>query len=221
MTANWCPVARAERNQLCLGVWGTVGSTGRWPEVVNMWELDGWDGLVANFEHEFEHAALQDPSLAEWWAVAASLRRGGVDRVVVPEPWTRSIEELIADDVRGAVYAHELISLPAGAAPEFLAAVRDTAVGAHAELGVELVGAYRVTGVNDSEAIVIWALPSWDTWASLGQAWLSAGPLDIWRATTRGLQADWRRSLMVDAPLSPLRIGRQPDVEDRIPLDQL
>ena len=46
MTANWCPVAREERNQLCFGVWGTVGSTGRWPEVVNMWELDGWDGLV-------------------------------------------------------------------------------------------------------------------------------------------------------------------------------
>jgi hypothetical protein len=94
-------------------------------------------------------------------------------------------------------------------------------VAAHAELDVELVGAYRVTGVNDSEAIVIWALPSWDTWARLEQAWLGAGPLDIWRATTRGLQADWRRSLMVDAPLSPLRIGRQPDVDDRIPLDQL
>ena len=31
MTANWCPQARVERNQLCLGVWGTVGSTGRWP----------------------------------------------------------------------------------------------------------------------------------------------------------------------------------------------
>ena len=27
MTANWCPVARAERNQLCLGVWATLGST--------------------------------------------------------------------------------------------------------------------------------------------------------------------------------------------------
>ncbi|HEX8803185.1 MAG TPA: hypothetical protein VF743_03295, partial [Acidimicrobiales bacterium] len=78
MTANWCPVARAERDQLCLGVWATVGSTGRWPQVVNMWELDGWDGLVANFEHELVGAGAQDPSLAEWWAVAASLRRGGV-----------------------------------------------------------------------------------------------------------------------------------------------
>ena len=74
---------------------------GAWPEVVNMWELDGWDGLVANFDHELAGAGAQDPSLAEWWAVAASLRRGGVDRIVVPEPWTRPIDELVADGVRG------------------------------------------------------------------------------------------------------------------------
>ena len=46
MTANWVPVAIEQRNQRCFGVWGTVGSTGRWPEVINMWELDGWDGLA-------------------------------------------------------------------------------------------------------------------------------------------------------------------------------
>ena len=61
MTANWCPTARAERNQHCYGVWGTVGSTGRWPEVVNMWELDGWDGLAANFDHELSHARPAGP----------------------------------------------------------------------------------------------------------------------------------------------------------------
>ena len=88
MTANWCPVAREERNQLCFGVWATVGSTGRWPEVVNLWELDGWDGLVGNFEHEFAGGRDQDPSLAEWWAVAADLRRGGLDRIVVPAAWS-------------------------------------------------------------------------------------------------------------------------------------
>jgi hypothetical protein len=31
MTANWSPIAREERNQLCYGVWGVVGTTGRWP----------------------------------------------------------------------------------------------------------------------------------------------------------------------------------------------
>jgi len=225
MTANWCPVARVERKQLCLGVWGTVGSTGRWPEVINMWELDGWDGLVANFAHEITGIGHQDPSLADWWAVAASLRRGGVDRIVVPESWTRPVDELIADGVRGEVYAHELVSVPAGGAPDYLSAVRHQAVAAHAELGLELVGAYRVTGVNDSEAIVVWAIPDWATWAAVEQAWLAAaagdGPLGGWRATTKALGADWRRNLMVDSPLSPLRIGRQPEETDRIPLDEL
>ncbi len=114
MTANWCPTTRAERNQDCYGVWGTVGSTGRWPEVVNMWELDGWDGLAANFDHELSHAGLQDPSLAEWWGVAASLRSGGVDRIVVPAPWAPPIAELLASGAGGRVYAHEIVSVRAG-----------------------------------------------------------------------------------------------------------
>jgi hypothetical protein len=211
MTANWCPVAREERDQLCFGVWGTVGSTGRWPEVVNLWEHDGWDGLAANFSHELSHDSLQDPSLAEWWAAAATLRRGGVDRIVVPEPWTHPIDELVAAGVRGELYAHELVTVPPGRAAEYLVAVADVAVAAHAELGVTNVGAFRVAMVNDTECVVIWAIPSWAAWAGYEQAWLAdGGPLDDWRRTTIGLGADWRRSLLVDAPLAPLRTGRQP-----------
>jgi hypothetical protein len=228
MTANWVPVALEERNQRCFGVWGTVGSTGRWPEVVNMWELDGWDGLVANFRHELGHATLQDPALADWWAVAASLRRGGVDRVLVAEPGSRSIDDLVAAGVRGELYSHELVQLPPGGAPEFLAAFAEEAVPAHRALGLDLVGAFRVAMVNDSEAVVIWAIPGWDAWAEVEQAWLAAGspaggggPLAAWRARALTLGADWRRSLLVDAPLAPLRIGRQPEVGDRLPLDQI
>ena len=116
MTANWCPVGRAERNQNCFGVWATVGSTGAWPQVVNLWELDGWNGLAANFEHELVGGGAQDPSLAEWWSVAAELRRGGFDRIVVPEPWSPTIDELTAAGVQGAVYAHELVRVPVGRA---------------------------------------------------------------------------------------------------------
>ncbi len=221
MTANWCPVAREERNQLCYGVWGTVGSTGSWPEVVNMWELDGWDGLVANFEHEFTHATLQDPALAEWWAVAASLRRGGVDRVLVPEPWTRPIDQLVAEGVRGALYAHELVQVPIGRSREYLASLRAEGVEAMAALGIELVGAFSVAMVNESECIVFWAIPDWPTWATLEQAWLGDGALAGWRMTTTAMGADWRRSLLVEAPLSPMRTGRQPQIEDRRPLDSL
>jgi hypothetical protein len=225
MTANWVPGAVEQRNQLCFGVWGTVGSTGRWPEVVNMWELDGWDGLVGNFRHELGHATLQDPALAEWWAIAAELRRGGVDRIVVPEPWTRPIAALLADGVRGELYSHELVRVPVGTAPELLAAFREQAVPAHEAFGLDLVGAFRVAMVNDSEALVIWAIPDWATWARVEQAWLGradeAELLAGWRKTTLALGADWRRSLLVDAPLSPLRIGRQPAASDRRPLDEV
>jgi len=225
MTANWVPVALEERNQRCFGVWATVGSTGRWPEVVNMWELDGWDGLVGNFRHELVGGGMQDPALAEWWAVAASLRRGGVDRIVVPEPWTRPIDGLVADGVRGELYAHELVTVPAGTAPDFLAAVAEVAVPAHAALGLDVVGAFRVAMVNDSEAIVIWAVPDWDTWARVEQAWLGVGDaaavLAPWRRATLACGADWRRTLLVDAPLAPLRIGRQPEVGDRRPLGDI
>lgn len=217
MTANWVPVALEERNQRCFGVWGTVGSTGRWPEVVNLWELDGWDGLVANFEHELSHDSLQDPSLAEWWKTAAEFRRGGFDRILVPAPWTRSIDQLLADGVRGTVYAHEIVTVRPGAAADYLDALRSVGHSAVEGLGATLVGAFAVAMVNDSECVTLWAFPDWPTWARFEQAQRSEA-LREWRAALDGLGADWRRTLMVDAPLSPMRIGRQPAVSDRRPL---
>src|SRR6187402_1108421 len=128
MTANWCPIAREERDQLCFGVWATLGSTGAWPEVVNMWEFDGWEGLAANFAHETGGGRDQDPSLAAWWAVAASLRRGGVDRIVVPTAWSRPVEDLCAAGVRGEVYAHELFTVPSGTSGDLLEALATQAL---------------------------------------------------------------------------------------------
>jgi hypothetical protein len=221
MTANWCPVARAERDQLCLGVWATIGSTGRWPEVVNMWELDGWDGLAANFAHETGGGRDQDPSLAAWWATAASFRRGGFDRIIVPTPWTRSVEQLTAEGVRGEVYAHELVTVPPGRAPEYLEALHDEGLGAVRALGLDLVGAYDVAMGAAEEAVVIWAIPDWPTWVAYERAWAAGGALAGWRKTALGLGARWRRQLMVDSPLNPLRTGRQPQESDRRPLEEI
>ena len=221
MTANWCPIALEERDQRCLGVWATIGSTGAWPQVVNMWELDGWDGLAANFAHETAGGRDQDPSLAAWWEVAASLRRGGFDRIVVPTAWTRSVEELCAAGVRGEVYAHELYQVPPGTAPELLDAVGSEGRAAVEALGLEAVGAYEVAMVGQREAVVVWAIPDWSTWTAFEQAWDRGGVLEGWAGTLRDLGASWHRQLMVDAPLSPLRIGRQPLASDRRPLEDL
>jgi hypothetical protein len=220
MTANWVPTAIAERNMQCFGVWATVGSTGRWPEVVNMWELDGWDALADNFAHELRGSGLQDPALAEWWAAAAQLRRGGFDRIVVPMPWSPTIGDLVRDGVRGDAYAHELVTMPVGTVGRFLEAIEEVGIGTMEGLDMRLVGAFRVAMRNDTEAIVIWALPDWQTWAHYEQAW--DGPaLAPWRARLVALGADIQRTLLVDAPLAPLRLGRQPAVEDRRPLSEI
>ena len=221
MTANWCPIGRAERNQLCYGVWGTVGSTGRWPEVVNMWELDGWDGLAANLEHELSHPAMQDPSLAEWWSTAAGFRSGGFDRILEPAPSAPTIDELVAAGAGGAFYAHEIITAAPGASVELLDAIQAIGRPTAAALDVDLLGAFRVAMADDRECIAIWSFPDWPAWVAFEQGWTAKGAMEPWRTALIEFGAAFRRTLMIDAPLAPLRIGRQPSVEDRRPLDAI
>ena len=74
----------------------------------------------------------------------------------------------------------------------------------------------------DTEAIVLWAIPDWATWVAYEQAWRRGGVrCDGWRRAVLDLGATWQRQLLVDSALSPLRIGRQPAVSDRRPLEEV
>lgn len=215
MTANWSPIAQQERNQLCFGVWGVVGTTGRWPQVVNMWEEDGYDGLAAGLAHETARPQMQDPKLERWWNEAATYRSGGFDRLLVPAPWSRTITELCDAGVRGAVYAHETVSVAAGTAGQFLDRVAEQAVPAYREHGWDVVGAYRTAQIDESECILIWAIPSWPAWAEFEKALHVDGPVRRWQNSLNDIGRGFARFLMLDAPLSPMRIGRQPARTDR------
>ncbi len=128
---------------------------------------------------------------------------------MLPAPWTRTIDELVADGVRGDVYAHELLTVAPGAARDLLERARD-ASALHGRHGWELFGAFTTAMVNDDEALLLWAIPTWQQWAD------GEGDRDLmqWR---RGLDATtWHRVVMVDAPLGPLRLGRQPARSDRV-----
>lgn len=209
MTANWSPIGQDERGQLCYGVWALLGSTGAWPKTVNMWEHEGWSGLASSFATEAVGRGAQDPALERWWAKAADLRRGGFDRIMVPAPWTQTITELCASGVRGDVYAHELVRVAPGSARDLLERARD-ADELHARHGWTLIGAFTTAMVNDDEALLLWAIPTWQQWAEAE----ADAELARWR---RDRDADaWHRVLLVDAPLSPLRIGRQPARSDRV-----
>jgi len=219
ITANWSPIGQEERGQLCYGIWGTVGSTARWPEVINMWEYRDWDHLADTFRIEFNHPTLQDPSLVEWWAAAEKLRSGGWDRVLIAADYSPGIAELNAAGVNGELYMHEIYDVNPGESRSMLELIADVAVPAYRAHGAQLVGSFRTGLVDDRECVVLWALPDWAAWARFETAIDTAVELRSWRERARRHVRRTHRCLMVDSPLSPLRTGRQPQVSDRRPLD--
>ncbi len=214
MTERWGPVGRAERSQLCVGVWAVVGSTGRWPQVVNLWEYEGWDALAHNFDTELVGSGLQDPELSTWWAEAADMRSGGNDRILVAVDGSPSIDELIADGpLAPACYAHEVIHTVPGAAFEVASELMNGGRPLYHDAGFSLVGVYRRAMAHDDEVIAIWSVRSWDAWARFEAD--EEGPVHRWRRR-RQFVVSWDRTLLADAPASPLRTGRQPG-DDRPP----
>ena len=216
MTANWSPLAQETRSQRCFGVWATLGSTGHWPQVVNLWEEDGFAGLAQSFADEAVGPGAQDPQLAKWWAKAAEFRSGGFDRLLRPAPWTKTIDELCAEGVAGsACYAHEQIAVRAGSNWDFLERARIDAVAAYAPFGLHLVGAFVTAMVDDDECFLLWGVPSWEQWGAFEQAHGADAGLTAWQRGTADIVTSRHRILLVDAPLSPLRTGRQPARSDR------
>jgi hypothetical protein len=217
MTANWCPIAKEERNQSCYGVWGVIGSTRHWPEVINLWEEDGYDGLAKSFRHETSHPGHQNPKLAKWWPEAAKYRSGGITHRLEPAPWTRTIAELCADGVRGEGYCHDYIKVTQGSAHEFLERVAERAEPAYGRFGWILAGAWTTAMGNESECWLLWAMPTWEQWAEAEKARRADRNLMDWWSESYRYTTDVVRYLLVDSPLSPMRIGRQPTRADRDP----
>jgi hypothetical protein len=215
MTANWSPTAQEDRNQRCYGVWPVIGSTGRWPEVVNIWELDGWDGLAAGFALETGGRGAYDPTLERWWSRAADMRRGGTDRILEPAPWSATIDELTAAGAGGECYAHDLVRVSPGAAREVLERTHEGGRSLAAAHGWQLVGAWRTTMRNDDECVLLWSVPTWAAWAAFEREHGEDSPVRAWRRSLDDVVQRWERVVLVDAPLCPFRTGRQPRKEDR------
>ena len=214
MTRGWGMSIGPERPMLCFGVWATVGSTERWPEATNMWELPGWDGMAENFRIEFNNPKHQDPNLETWWSGAAAYRSGGYDRLLIPALYSPTLKELIARGVKGEVYYHETIRVAPGQARAYLELFERHWLPVAERIGLQLVGAYRTAMLNDSEVIVLWAMKDWDTWADVEMAYETDEGVASWRARTRDLAIDWRNKLLSPAPLHPLTTGRQPGVKE-------
>src|SRR5581483_8660573 len=112
--------------------------------------------------------------------------------------------------VSGEAYAQEQFTLEQGKARDFLEYVADTAVPLYEEHGWALAGAWETAMRNETECFLLWAIPTWERWASFEQAERADTPLRRWRRDSYERTTGCHRFLVVDAPLCPFRTGRQP-----------
>ncbi len=203
----------AARGLTLFGTWYVQGSTGRWPQVVNVWELvDGWEG----WRRLCERTALKreaNEELRVWWKEAAQWRSGGLDRLMGGVPGCPTLAELVARGTRGTLFVHELTRVRPGAGPEYLAALREEWAPVMAEHRHELVGLWEVL-LGDTEVCTLWATDL-DAHVSLARAGDAArGHADepvegderigAWRERARRFTTRWREELMVPCPGTPL-----------------
>ena len=83
------------------GTWYTMGITGRWPQVVNVWDIPGgWDGWAAKVDR-LGMKRMSNQHLEGWWETAYTYRTGGFDRLLAGAPGCPTSASLAADGVRG------------------------------------------------------------------------------------------------------------------------
>ena len=201
--------AAADRGLDLVGTWYTMGSTGRWPQVVNLWEcVDGWSGWRRLMERT-NLRRTRNPELNEWWRTGA---RGAHRRLRPPAGCgarlSRRSPTCRRDGVSGSVFVHELSQVRPGAALDYLAAVRDEWQPVLADYGHALVGLYEVL-LTDVEVVTIWATDPAGARATRQAPWT--------RATTTASRAGarapattsphWREELMTPHPDTLLSRG--------------
>ena len=152
MTANWSPIAQRRAQPALLrrvGHGGHHPALARGREPLGGGRLRGPGHLVPPRVQPRRRCRTRRSPPGGRRPRSSAAR--GVDRVLVPAPWTDTIEELCAKGVRGETYAHEVIKVPAGTAWDVLELVRENAVPVHETFGWSLVGAWATAMCNDSE----------------------------------------------------------------------
>jgi hypothetical protein len=151
--------AHSEREGISrlMGSWRVIGSTNRWPRVVNLWEMDGWSHWAVGLERQFL-PEKKDAHLAPWWSAATRWRSGGFDRILEPASYSPTRAELRASGLKAWVCVHTIVRLVRDGGSGYLSAVGEQLRPVLEGRGLTLMGAYEVPMRSD-EVVVVWAAP--------------------------------------------------------------
>ena len=201
MNKEWAATRPGRGGNRLVGTWASVGATGNWPEVVNLWELtlEDWYGML---DRAYIHREA-NAHLADWWSRALQYRSGGVDRMLVPAPWSPSLDDLRGRAVRGVLFLQEVSAVRAGTASDYLAAMEREWLPVLRRLGLEVVGAFEGL-MTDTEVVVLWAAPGLDAYRGYLEHRLADPGFAAWRRRAREFVTGWRETLWHPAPGTPL-----------------
>lgn len=176
-----------------VGTWKVIGSTHRWPRVVNLWEMDGWTHWAATLERQFLPGKV-DAALAPWWARATEWRSGGFDRILEPAGSSPTREQLRAAGLRAWVCVHTLARARPGQRDRLLAAACGVLQPLLAARGCTLMGAYG-SAMRSDEVLILWAAPDFQHLCALQDGWNADQALRHWSerlaALTRRSETMW------------------------------
>lgn len=163
----------------CVGRFTPVAGTYRWPSHISLWGLrHGW----ASVAH-----------------VAPLIAGSGVDRLLIASSRTPSLDDQRVAVEHAECCYHEEVALHPGTARRYLDLVHAHREELATSFGWHLIGAFRTAMVHDSEAIVLWAVPTWDAWARWETAEADDPSVAIWRGHLDGLVRDWCATVLVAA----------------------
>jgi hypothetical protein len=104
-----------------VGTWQTVGMTGRWRTVLNVWQVPGgWSGWEEFLARTYGSVRRQ---MHGYFDQFDEVRSGGQDFLMASGPWCPSVEQLVAVEVRGTLFVHEVTAVRPGAGCDYLAAL--------------------------------------------------------------------------------------------------
>ncbi|MGQ2992692.1 NIPSNAP family protein [Variovorax sp.] len=169
--------ARGSASNGCMAAWVPVFLTGRWPEIVTFWEMQGgWEGFGRHFDATPD---LFHEPLERFYGE----RTGGFDRVLVAADYSIDRARLLAEGMRAPVVLQQTIGLEAGGASDYLARLGEAAARIEGPGAPRLFGAYETALRNGSEALVLWAF---DDFAALAALQARPDAVPGW--------ADWARA---------------------------
>lgn len=156
----------SERNGISrlVGTWQVIGSTYRWPRVVNLWEMDGWQHWAQGLGRQFDPKSA-DPHLRSWWKSMVQYRYGGFDRILRAAAFSPTRTVLEARGCRGWVTEQQTYQLSRQLCRIFLEELAATLAPVLTSRGIHLVGAYSVVH-RPGEVVVLWVANEFSTLCS-------------------------------------------------------